>query len=207
MRLAWRALPLGAVMFLISLNTNLPRYVLEHDLGLYELGIFSALWYLTVAGSTVELAIGHAAHPRLARAFAAGDVSGFTRLLLRMMGLTTLLAVMGVLAALVVGRPLLAACYGPEYAAHSGLLVLMLAGAGIGYVASQLNFAMTAARHFAVQAPLFLAVNAVSLMGCALLIPAWGLYGAALALACAFAFQLAGAGVITVVILKRRARA
>ncbi|MCC6417367.1 MAG: lipopolysaccharide biosynthesis protein [Gemmataceae bacterium] len=205
-RLARQALPLGVVMFLISLNTNLPRYFVERDLGLTELGIFSALWYLTVAGTTIELAIGHAAYPRLAALFAAGDRRGFAWLVLRMMGLTALLGVAGVVGAVVLGRLVLGICYGPEYAAHADLLAWLLAGAGLGYMASQLNFAMTAARYFAVQAPLLVAVNAVTLAGCVLLVPAWGLYGAALALVGAAAFQLAGASLITAYILRRGAQ-
>src|SRR5208282_5174062 len=42
-RLAWLALPLGIVMMLISLNSNIPRYFIEHYRGERELGIFAAL--------------------------------------------------------------------------------------------------------------------------------------------------------------------
>ena len=37
-RLAWLALPLGIVMMLISLNTNIPRYFIEHYLGRARVG-------------------------------------------------------------------------------------------------------------------------------------------------------------------------
>ena len=36
-------LPMGLVMMLISLNTNIPRYFIEHYLGERELGIFAAI--------------------------------------------------------------------------------------------------------------------------------------------------------------------
>jgi O-antigen/teichoic acid export membrane protein len=202
-RLARLALPLGMVMFLISLNTNIPRYSVERHLGLHELGVFAALWYLTMAGGMVELAVGHAAHARLAKRFAAGDRRGFLALLSRQLAVAGLLGAAAVAGALLLGRPALGLLYGPEYAEHAALLTWILAGAAIGYVASQLNFAMTAARRFLVQAPLFLAVNGVTLVACAALIPTYGLYGAALAMAVSSAFQLAGASFIMAVILKR----
>jgi O-antigen/teichoic acid export membrane protein len=205
-RLARLALPLGVVMFLISLNTNIPRYFVEHRLGLHELGVFAALWYVTMAGGMVELAIGHAAHPRLARLFAAGDRRGFRSLLLCQLAAAAALGAAAVAGALLLGRPVLGLLYGPEYAEHAGLLTWILAGAGVGYVASQLNFGMTAARRFFVQAPLFLAVNGVTLAACDTLVPIYGLYGAAFALAASAAFQLAGASVVMAAILNRGAR-
>ena len=52
-RLASLALPLGVVMFLLSLNTNIPRYFVEHHGGNHELGILAALSYLSAAGYQV----------------------------------------------------------------------------------------------------------------------------------------------------------
>jgi O-antigen/teichoic acid export membrane protein len=57
------ALPLGLVLMLISLNTNLPRYVIEHRLGTRELGAFAAVASFMAAGTTIVNALGQAAHP------------------------------------------------------------------------------------------------------------------------------------------------
>ena len=62
-----QALPLGAVLMLASLNTNLPRYVIEHHLGVAELGAFAAVASFVAAGSTIVNALGQSATPRLAR--------------------------------------------------------------------------------------------------------------------------------------------
>lgn len=67
------SLPLGLVMMLISLNTNLPRYFIEQQLGERELGIFSALAYLMIVGTMVVNALGNSASPRLARHYLEGD--------------------------------------------------------------------------------------------------------------------------------------
>ena len=62
-----QAAPLGAVLMLVSLNTNLPRYVIENRMGVGELGAFAAVASFVTAGSTVVNSLGHAAMPKLAR--------------------------------------------------------------------------------------------------------------------------------------------
>src|SRR5437867_2722549 len=73
-RLAWLASPLAFVMMLGSLNTSPPRYFVERSLGEAQLGIFTAIAYLIVAGETVVGAMGQSAGPRLARYYAQGNV-------------------------------------------------------------------------------------------------------------------------------------
>ena len=53
LRLVRLALPLGLVMLLLSLNSNLPRYVIEQHLGERESGIFAALGYVPILGIQV----------------------------------------------------------------------------------------------------------------------------------------------------------
>ena len=49
------SLPLGIVAMLVSLNINVPRYVIYHVEGVRELGIFSAVGYLGFGQSSREL--------------------------------------------------------------------------------------------------------------------------------------------------------
>lgn len=197
-RLARLALPLGLVMMLISLNTNIPRYFVEHALGAARLGVFAAMASLMLAGSTLVQALGQAASPRLAKHFAEGNMRAFKGLLWRLCGLGACAGAGGVLAAVAAGGPLLTLLYGPAYAADTGAFVWLMAAAAVGYVASCLGYAMTAARRFRVQVPLFFAVGAVTAGACAALVPAWGLTGAAWAMGAAALAQGAGALWVTV---------
>jgi O-antigen/teichoic acid export membrane protein len=190
-RLAWLALPLGFVMMLISLNSNIPRYFIERYLGERELGIFAALAYLQMAGTTVVSALGQSASPRLAKYYAAGDGSAFRTLLLKLAGIGVLLGGASVLVALVAGRELLSLLYRPEYAEYE-LFVWLMVAAGIFYVASFLGYGMTAARYFRVQMPLFAVVTATTILAGLWLIPAHGLRGAAIALMIAAVVQAGG---------------
>jgi O-antigen/teichoic acid export membrane protein len=195
-RLAWFALPLGVVMMLVSLRTNIPRYLVERFLGEYELGIYAAVAYVIVAGNTVVHALGGAASPRLAQYYAAGDGRAFRKLLLRLVGIGVALGSAGILLALVGGEQILSLLYKPEYARQDLLVLLMIAGA-ISYVAAFLTRAMTAARYLWVQMPLYVLTISVLTLACWWLMPLYGLNGAAMALIIAVAV-LAGGSVLVV---------
>ena len=175
------SLPLGFVMMLISLNVNIPRYFIEHHLGDRELGIFSALSYLMVAGNIVVSALGQSASPRLAQYYAAGKSKDFQNLLVKTVLVGALLGGISILMAAIAGRQILTLLYRPEYAQRGDLFLLLMVAAGVGYVASFLGYAMTAAQYFRVQMPLFTVATGISALACVWLIPSQGLVGAAIA--------------------------
>lgn len=181
-KLVWLALPLGFVMMLISLNTNIPNYFIEQYLGERELGVFAAIAYLMVAGTIVVNALGEAGSSRLAKYYAAGNKVGFRTLLLKFVGIGMLLGGIGIIVAVVAGRQILTLIYQPEYAEYADLFVWLMVAAAINYMSSFLGQAMTAARYFRVQLPLFAVVTSTSALACFWLLPTKGLQGAAMAL-------------------------
>lgn len=190
--LAWLALPLGLVMALISLNTNIPRYFIEHELGTAKLGIFAALAYLVVAGNTLVSAMGQSVTPRLAKYYAAGDLNGYKHLLARMVGMGILLSIAGVLVSVFVGQRLLSLLYRHEYAVYNNVLIWLMIVASLFYIASFLGYGMTAARYFRVQLPLFMVVVAATFIASLWFIPRFVLTGAALAMGVGVLVQLIG---------------
>jgi O-antigen/teichoic acid export membrane protein len=191
-RILGTALPLGVVLMLVSLTGNLPRYTIELRLGVKELGAFAAVASFLTVGTTVVNALGQAATPRLARLFGEGDGAGFRRLVWQLTGLALALGLCGVAAAAVLGRWVLALVYKPGYADYAGVLLWVMAAAAFNYVASMLGYVITSARRFEVQAPLFAVVAVVSGAGSLVMVPRLGLKGAAAALGCAWAVQIAG---------------
>lgn len=181
-KLIWLALPLGFVMMLISLNTNIPRYFIERYLGERQLGIFAAMSYLMVVGQIVVSALAESASPRLAKYYAAGNSTGFRTLLFKLVGVGAALGGAGVLVAVVAGREILTLLYRPEYGQQADLFVWLMVAAGMGYMSSFLGYGMTAARYFRVQMPLFALVTGSSAISCLWLIPSMGVRGAAIAL-------------------------
>jgi O-antigen/teichoic acid export membrane protein len=201
-RLLRLALPLGVVMCIISLNANIPRYFVDRTLGLRELGIFSALGYLVVAGGRVIAALGESASPRLAKHYAAGRVGEFRSLLLRLVAFGGLLGVVAVLVAAAAGREILSLLYRPEYGEAADVFLWLMVAAGLGFMASFLGYGMTAARFFRVQAPLFVVVGLVTAAGCFLLVPEYQLLGAAWAMVLAAAVQLLGSVAVIIYALR-----
>jgi O-antigen/teichoic acid export membrane protein len=186
------ALPLGAVLMLVSLNTNLPRYVIERQMGIGELGAFAAVASFVTAGATIVNALGQAATPRLARHASRGEQARFVRLTAKLGVLVFVLGLAGVAGAVLLGRAVLTLAYRPEYAAYGGLLVGVMGAAIPGYLAAAMGYAVTAARAFDAQVPMFCVVAASS--GCAswYLVPHFGLAGAAMAMAVAAVAQIGG---------------
>jgi len=201
--LAWLAFPLGLVMALISFNTNIPRYFIEHEIGISDLGIFAALAYLVFAGNTIISAVGQSVVPRLAKYYAVDDIIQYKRLLSRIMGIGLLLGGIGVLMALIAGRQLLTLLYRPEYADHVTAFVWLMVMAGVSYLASFLGYGMTAARYFKVQLPIFVIVTASTFGASMWLIPHFALTGAALSLTVGSLVQLIGSGFIIIHVLRK----
>jgi len=180
--LAWLSLPLGLVQLLISLNSNVPRYFIQHDWGEHELGIFAALFYLISGAATGVHAICNAVSPRLARLFQENDFDGFTQLITKLVVLFVAGGALAVLGARLFGSFVLGRLYTEEYAGAVDVLVLLTVGFVLGSVVSILGFGLTAARSFRSQVPLISAALGATTVGCALLIPRYGLMGAASAM-------------------------
>lgn len=181
--------PLGLVMTLVSLNTNLPRYILERRLGTAELGIFASLAYVLTAIGLVVTALGQSVCTRMSRQFAEGKVRDFRRLLWKLIWFATGLGLGGLGFTLFAGRAVLTIVYRPQYAEHLDLLLVMVATASLNAVASFLGFAMTAARCFRAQLPVMAATLATTFICTLQLVPHFGLLGAGYALFAAGAVQ------------------
>lgn len=181
-KLVFAALPLGIVMMLISLNTNVPRYFIDRLHGTTELGIYAALAYIPIAGHVVVDAVGQTLAPRLAVCFSSGRRDAAIQLLARGSAIACAAGAALVLIGAVAGDRLVELLYRPEYAGRPLLLVLLMIAGAIGFVGSMLGYGLTAAGAFRVQAPIYATGVLVNIAACWALIPVSGLTGAAWAL-------------------------
>jgi O-antigen/teichoic acid export membrane protein len=202
-KLTWLSLPLGLMMMLISLNLNVPRYFIQNYLGDKLLGIFGALSYLIIAGNIVVNALCESASSRLAKYYAAAERRKFGMLLVKLMTICGGFGLGGMLLASISGKQVVTLLYRPEYAQYQEVFIWLMVAAGIGYVSSAVGYAVTAARYFRVQIPLFMVVTATSALGCLWLVPLLGLKGAALASVMAAVIQfLLNLGIIAHALFK-----
>jgi O-antigen/teichoic acid export membrane protein len=205
-RLTWMALPVGLIMVLISLQSNLPRYFIEHWQGLAAVGIYSALSYVTVAVTQVVAALGQSASPRLARLYQGGDGAGYARLVVKLVAVGGAIGAAGALVASVAGGPILLLLYGPEYAPHGAAFFVLMAGAMVMSMTTFVAHASTAARYFRSQAAVLVASCAAGLALCALLVPRYGLVGGAWAALLSYAAYGAGCAVLVADAFRRLRR-
>ena len=191
------ALPLGFVMALISLTSNIPRYFIQLYFGERELGIFAALIYVTAAGTTLISAVGNSLTPGMAREFDRGNTPAFTRRVWALIAVAAAIGIASLFVAAWFAEPLLDFAYGAAYSGSAPVFVRAMALGTLTYMAAAVGFAMSAAKCFRAQAPLFVIVVAGVLASSAAWIPAGGLNGAVSALMVGAFLQLAlGAAVV-----------
>jgi len=188
-------LPLGITSALLVLATNAPRYFLERSWGERDLGHFAALAYPVVGFSMVVAAFCQAATPRLAEAF-AHEPGRFWQLI----GRLVTVPIIGGLAAFVVlapfGRQFLTTIYTEEYASHCETLLILIGAGAVWGVAAVLGFGTTAAGVRDGQVWVSILVCTVALATSAMLVPRWGLDGAAASFCITGALSLALYGLL-----------
>jgi len=189
-KLAGLGVPLGIGAFLNSFSTNMPRYSLEHYAGPAMLGIFAANVYFVSAGNTVVNAMAQASVVKLAVLHLKGEAKKFSVLLFRLVLFALALGLAGILVSALFGSTLLRVLYRPEYAAWPGVFVLAMVAAAIGYVAAFGGIALTAVRSITIQPVILAGCVVVAYALCAILVPKYGITGAAWVLLLSNVFQL-----------------
>jgi O-antigen/teichoic acid export membrane protein len=165
--LAKRTVPIGFGAGLLMLGTSVPAYTVEAEHSLSVLGQFSALISIISIGGVVNVVVGNASIPRLARhATEAG--SSFLPLLLRLLGLVSL-AHAGIIAAVYLLGDVYLSLYGAEFLElGSELRLVAWVGLGVG-LTNLLSQTVTAIGRFTAQ----LVVNAIGLLLAIGLATAW----------------------------------
>ena len=162
------SIPLGVSGGLISLRQSTPRFVIEKLLGLEAVGLFTAVFYILTSVVLFINAIGHASSARLARLYAQSRTAAFKTLLLKLAAASGLVGFCLFVLALVWGDYLIEFLYGSEFLAAKGVLIALMAAAGIRFSAAMFQFGIFASRqftvHLAIQASLLLSAILFSVL-------------------------------------------
>lgn len=183
------ALPLGIVLMLISLNTNVPRIFVERILGEAALGYFASIAYLIVAGNIFVSAVGQAVAPRLAKLYSDGEINKFKRILNYMLIISILIGLIGVFLSIYMGEFVLTLLYDETYAEHNQVLVLIMISGIFSFSRAFMGYGLTSMRYFKVQPYINLLGLIIILISSSILIPIYNLNGAAIALILGSAIQ------------------
>jgi len=180
-RLTRLSIPLGIIMGLIQLRTSIPRLILEEIHGTAAVGYFSAVAGLLVALNLILNSTGQVAMPRLSKYFVSNR-RAFKYLLLKLCLVGVGFGLLGMLISVFLGKWILTVLFTPAYGEYAWLLVMIM-GIGVLYAINNgLGYGVTASRAFKRQ----LIPNILAILTCwftaALLIPTYGIMGAAVSL-------------------------
>jgi O-antigen/teichoic acid export membrane protein len=179
--LIWRALPLGLSSVVGSLQINLPRYVVAVYLGPAAVAVFTALAYVPTLGNLIANAVAQAALPVLARDLQMSRTAYATRLR-SLVQSGVALGVASVVAAALLGRPLVTAIYSREVAAHIDVLIWLMIAAALSYSFLFLGTALNVRLRFGTQL-LISSAALLTVASCVVpLVHRYGLRGGAYAL-------------------------
>lgn len=188
--LALQVVPLVFSTLLLVVALFYPRVRVEMEFGLSSLGIYAAILALSMAPVRLVTSLGVATSVRLARLFSNRQFAAFKGLLLRMEVGVALAGVVAVALAMIFGPALLEFIYTDAYAAHSDILVWLVAAATVRVMANLLQFGVIASRKFWWLCWQNGVMLVVSVLGCIFIIPAYGIAGAGLVMLTVFCAQL-----------------
>lgn len=195
--------PLGLVAGLGTLFTSIPRLSLDKFIGRKEVGYFVAMSSLLVVGNMVIAALGQATMPRMAKYYAE-NLKAYKLLLGKLTGVCLLMGVVGVVASILFGKLILTLVFTSEYAEHSRVFIhLMIAGC-VWFLFSCMNSGLTAARRFAVQTLLYALCVVACVISAFLLIPHYGMFGAAWSLLACYCTGFIGCLICVVRTVQKR---
>ncbi|WMT42371.1 oligosaccharide flippase family protein [Paenibacillus sp. D2_2] len=190
--------PLGIVLALMSLNTNIPQYAIAFFRGEYDVGVYASLSYMIVACNVVVTALGEAITPRLARWHTGGRHHEFIHLIGRMVLIGIGISAFACVIGWMFGRQLLTLLYSPELAREIVLFRWLLVSTILVFVSSFLWYAITATGKYTAQIPLFVCTAMTNALACFLLVPHYGVLGAAMGVILALFVQMIGSVIVLI---------
>jgi len=146
--LLFLSMPLGVAAVLSSLESNLPRYFIEHSLDMKALGIFAALSYPLMLGNQVVGALAAAPGPRLATMTVTNEFKGFRQLLFKLALAGALIGIVNSLVCYFWGTEILTLINNSEYAQESKSFFILAVAAGFSYITAFFGAGISALRKF-----------------------------------------------------------
>ena len=197
-------LPLGIVLMLGSLNTSIPRIIVEKYLGEVALGYFAAITYLVVAGSMFINAIGQAVTPRLSKLYKDNMLKKYIELLFKLVCIGIFIGIIGTIVVLFLGEFVLKIVYDSSYSEYNNIFILCMIAGIFEFSGSFLGYALTSMRLFKIQPYLGFIWVVVGLFTSLKLVPILGLKGAAIAMIVTSTVQFLLMLIVILITLKKQ---
>lgn len=195
-------IPLGLVAWLGSMFASTLCLVMDKFVGRKEVGYFAAISSLLVVGRMLISALGEAILPRLSKYYVSSP-RAYKLLLLKFSGVALFIGVAGVVVSILFGKLILTLMFTAEYAEHSRVFIQLMVAGSVLLLFTCMNIGLTAARKFVVQVPIYAVAAGVCAVSAFLLIPAYGMIGAAWSLSICYFTGFAGCLLFVVLTLRK----
>lgn len=175
--------PLAMRALLVSLIPSVARSFVVAYHGMSTFGVFGAIFQLTMAAILFSRMLNPAVAPRLSRYLRDGDLLAYRRLLRQLRLFYLALAIVSLLVVGLFGRWLLEIWFKPEYAEHHFVFFLAMIATATLFQGGVLDMALVTLRKADSLAKTSLVTLCTMIVSGWLLIPGWGMEGAAVSLA------------------------
>lgn len=172
------ALPLGLVIFIISLNSNVSKFMIERFLGTEMQGIYSSISYLIILGTFVCNAVGQSFSPRLSKYFSDKNFSQFINLQKKFIIFNVVVGLLAIVFSVFFGELMLRILFNGKIAEYSNLLTLVMIGGLGNYLATALGYTLTSMREFRIQPRINLIIFIIKFLLLLFFVRKFGIYGA-----------------------------
>jgi len=196
------ALPLGIVSILMSANIRFGHIVISKYFNEEAVGFYSAMNFVITGADAAMLSLGFAVMPRLSKAF-QDNIGYYVSLVKKILLIAAGAGVCIFAGIFFFGKLFLTIFYGMEYAENYPVFVIFGAIIIIMFINSMLLCAITAARKFIIQIPLFASVFLCTVIGSFLLIPNYYLKGAAISVGISYIVRLVFSSVVVIMIIRK----
>jgi O-antigen/teichoic acid export membrane protein len=171
-------IPMGFVATLNSLNINIPRYIIERNLGTESLGIFTAIISINALGIVIISALGQSSIPKLSRHYVSSNYNLYVSLFSKLLFISFGVGIFAVAGAFLFGKEILLFLFDKTYATHHTIFAVSTIGAATSYISLVLGYGVTSMQKYKIQLPLYFVSNTLYLILSMFLIPKIGLDGA-----------------------------
>lgn len=172
-------LPLGISVMLISLQTNIPRYFLESYLSVKFVGIYTVFYYFLIIGGIIINSICQYLSPYFSEFYRNNELEKLKKSIFQASAFALLLGFLGLIVSILLHSFIIETIYGNDFVKYSYLLPYVMFAGIFSYLSVVSGYLLTSLKLFKVQMPIFLALVLFTTIYSYILIPKFGLLGAA----------------------------
>ncbi|KAB2336562.1 oligosaccharide flippase family protein [Cytobacillus depressus] len=198
------AYPLGFVALINSLNANIPKYVLDHFSGTYDVGVFSALSYILIAGNMLILPISLQAAPRLANAYAQTSKKYFFKINIQLSVLSIMIFLILLAIIIFQGDIILGILYGDTYAKYHTSFVIICIALLFSFLTTFYNLSIVVTRYLKMQPLVNTLVTLITVLSSVYFIKSLGILGASYSTLISMGFQTLLSLILLLVLVKKK---